>query len=58
MHASVARRKKLVVDWVPACDLENEMAKEVIIQSLDIVYQLFMFHLVLHLDLNAILAES
>lgn len=28
LHASVAHHKKLVVDWVPACDLEDEMAKE------------------------------
>lgn len=31
MHASVARRKKLFVDWVPAGDLEPTTAKEVII---------------------------
>ena len=29
LHASVARCKKLVVDWVPAADLEDEMATEV-----------------------------
>ncbi|EFH64765.1 predicted protein, partial [Arabidopsis lyrata subsp. lyrata] len=29
LHASVACRKKLEVDWVPACDLEKETAKEV-----------------------------
>ncbi|KAJ9183351.1 hypothetical protein P3X46_007216 [Hevea brasiliensis] len=28
LHASVACFKKLVVDWVPACDLEDEMEKE------------------------------
>ncbi|KAJ9168435.1 hypothetical protein P3X46_019960 [Hevea brasiliensis] len=28
LHASVALRRKLVVDWVPACDLEDETAKE------------------------------
>ncbi|KAH0911153.1 hypothetical protein HID58_034474 [Brassica napus] len=28
LHASVACRKKLVVDWVPACDLEKETEKE------------------------------
>ncbi|XP_056163472.1 uncharacterized protein LOC115686426 isoform X2 [Syzygium oleosum] len=28
LHASVARHKKLVVDWVPACDLESATAKE------------------------------
>ncbi|KDP34910.1 hypothetical protein JCGZ_09198 [Jatropha curcas] len=28
LHACVACRKKLVVDWVPACDLEDQMAKE------------------------------
>ncbi|XP_015579550.1 CTP synthase [Ricinus communis] len=28
LHASVACRKKLVVDWVPSSDLENEMARE------------------------------
>ncbi|XP_039168879.1 CTP synthase isoform X1 [Eucalyptus grandis] len=28
LHASVRCRKKLVVDWVPACDLENVTAKE------------------------------
>jgi CTP synthase len=30
LHASVACRKKLVVDWVPACDLEKETEKEVL----------------------------
>ncbi|RID53187.1 hypothetical protein BRARA_G00604 [Brassica rapa] len=28
LHAAVACRKKLVVDWVPACDLEKETEKE------------------------------
>ncbi|CAN8290567.1 unnamed protein product [Cochlearia groenlandica] len=28
LHASVACRKKLIVDWVPACDLEKETEKE------------------------------
>ncbi|RVW29697.1 CTP synthase 1 [Vitis vinifera] len=28
LHASVAQGKKLIVDWVPACDLEPETAKE------------------------------
>ncbi|CAH2034619.1 unnamed protein product [Thlaspi arvense] len=28
LHASVACRKKLVVDWVPACDLEKETEKQ------------------------------
>ncbi|XP_010538283.1 PREDICTED: CTP synthase-like [Tarenaya hassleriana] len=28
LHASVARRKKLIVDWVPACDLEKPSEKE------------------------------
>ncbi|XP_050223065.1 uncharacterized protein LOC126673119 [Mercurialis annua] len=28
LHASVTLRKKLVVDWVPACDLEEQMATE------------------------------
>ncbi|PON83797.1 CTP synthase [Trema orientale] len=28
LHASVAQRKKLFVDWVPAADLEDETAKE------------------------------
>lgn len=31
MHASVAQRKKLFVDWVPATDLEDPTAKEVLI---------------------------
>ena len=29
MHASVACRRKLVVDWVPSSDLEETAAKEV-----------------------------
>lgn len=29
MHATVAQRKKLLVDWVPAGDLEDTTAKEV-----------------------------
>jgi CTP synthase len=29
LHASVSLRKKLVVDWIPASDLEDETAKEV-----------------------------
>ncbi|WCJ24435.1 CTP synthase family protein [Euphorbia peplus] len=28
LHAAVSCRKKLVVEWVPACDLEDEMSKE------------------------------
>ncbi|KAM7265838.1 hypothetical protein ACFE04_003521 [Oxalis oulophora] len=28
LHASVARSKKLIVDWVPACDLEDSQEKE------------------------------
>ncbi|KAK4742455.1 hypothetical protein SAY87_000456 [Trapa incisa] len=28
LHASVARHKKLVVEWVPACDLEDASAHE------------------------------
>ncbi|XP_061982690.1 uncharacterized protein LOC133702370 [Populus nigra] len=28
LHASVSLRKKLVVDWIPASDLEDETAKE------------------------------
>ncbi|KAM7270350.1 hypothetical protein ACFE04_029564 [Oxalis oulophora] len=28
LHASVARRKKLMVDWVSACDLEDAVEKE------------------------------
>ncbi|KAJ4981425.1 hypothetical protein NE237_032262 [Protea cynaroides] len=28
LHASVVCQKKLVVDWVPSCDLEDETAKE------------------------------
>ncbi|XP_065847848.1 uncharacterized protein [Euphorbia lathyris] len=28
LHAAVGCRKKLVVDWVPACDLEDGMSKE------------------------------
>lgn len=31
MHSSVARGKKLFVDWVPAGDLEDATAKEVVI---------------------------
>ncbi|MCI19054.1 CTP synthase-like, partial [Trifolium medium] len=31
LHASVARNRKLVVDWVPAGDLEDATFKEVII---------------------------
>lgn len=29
LHASVARRKKLVIDWISACDLEPGTKKEV-----------------------------
>lgn len=29
LHASVARRKKLVIDWIPASDLEQGAKKEV-----------------------------
>lgn len=29
LHASVAQRKKLFVDWIAACDLEDATAKEV-----------------------------
>ena len=29
MHASVALDRKLVVDWVPSCDLEDSTAEEV-----------------------------
>lgn len=29
MHASVAMERKLVVEWVPSCDLEDSSAKEV-----------------------------
>lgn len=29
LHASVAMDRKLVVEWVPACDLEDPSAKEV-----------------------------
>ena len=29
MHASVARRKKLVIDWISASELEQEAKKEV-----------------------------
>ena len=29
LHASVAQRKKLFVDWVPAGDLEDATSKEV-----------------------------
>jgi CTP synthase len=28
-HASVFMERKLVVDWVPSCDLEDSAAKEV-----------------------------
>ncbi|KAJ0017766.1 hypothetical protein Pint_11685 [Pistacia integerrima] len=28
LHASVELRKKLIVDWIPACDLEDSSAKE------------------------------
>ncbi|KAI4364990.1 hypothetical protein MLD38_021018 [Melastoma candidum] len=28
LHASVACRKKLFIDWVPACDLENSTAEQ------------------------------
>lgn len=31
MHASVACNRKLIVDWVPAGDLEDDTFKEVII---------------------------
>jgi len=30
LHASVACNRKLVVDWVPAGDLEDDTLKEVI----------------------------
>lgn len=29
LHASVALGRKLVVDWVPSCDLEDSTAEEV-----------------------------
>ena len=29
LHASVALNRKLVVDWVPSCDLEDSTAEEV-----------------------------
>jgi hypothetical protein len=29
LHASVAMERKLVVEWVPSCDLEDSSAKEV-----------------------------
>lgn len=29
MHASVALKRKLVVEWVPSCDLEDSTAEEV-----------------------------
>lgn len=29
LHASVALKKKLVIDWIAACDLENATEKEV-----------------------------
>jgi hypothetical protein len=29
LHASVAMERKLVVDWVPSCDLEDSSAREV-----------------------------
>lgn len=29
LHASVALDRKLVVDWVPSCDLEDSAAEEV-----------------------------
>jgi hypothetical protein len=29
LHASVAMERKLVVDWVPSCDLEDPSAREV-----------------------------
>jgi hypothetical protein len=28
LHASVAMERKLVVDWVPSCDLEDSSARE------------------------------
>jgi hypothetical protein len=34
VHASVFNRKKLFVDWVPASDLEDATAKEVIFNFL------------------------
>lgn len=30
LHASVAMERKLVVEWIPSCDLEDSSAKEVI----------------------------
>ena len=29
LHASVAMERKLIVDWVPSCDLEDSSAREV-----------------------------
>ena len=29
MHASVAMERKLVLEWVPSCDLEDSASKEV-----------------------------
>lgn len=58
LHASVDLRKKLVIDWIPACDLEDATEKEVSGYSVPSVATLFVFFFVSHLDKKIFLAES
>lgn len=40
LHASVARNRKLTVDWVPAEDLEDVTSEQVITDLSSVVYML------------------
>lgn len=43
LHASVAHNRKLIVDWVPAGDLEDVTSKEVITDLSTVLHMLVNF---------------